>query len=730
MITSVNNLNAEEYRILFAKATQDLMNHKEDGSSNNGDYHYTGFGEEEVKEIRGNEFGVNSNPAYEKDTFFVLDEEQFVLATEENADSEKTYYQAPDISSLNAYFSYIEALAKIDEKYVVLPLTEDIFEINANTREITVPKHFKDNGISVQGDEISEILYFKIDRYFDAQDLNDREMNIYIQWRSSALDDNKQPVEGVSQAFWIDVETAPNYILFGWPISSEITKAAGEITFAVRFYKFNTITQHIDYSFSTLTQKVKIQPSLDFKIQNVIQHTDSNLILDDSTALVINRLVNSDYNDASVQAGEPYFIVNLNPFGAEVTPDPLTGDVELEFWLNRDNNFGESAVKVQANGDGKISYDWSYVTEKNPDTNISSTSIIPSTNVFYKTSDTERWDGSTPDKPVKTYYTINPDDPEADEIVQGGPYYGAGVVYTGTFDEEDENYPEYGIWERFSEAKIQAIGTYYVTVTNKVQSNRVRIRSYKLIVKRPATPTIINQLPTKIALPENGTQEVFVQANSEDKERSKFTYQWQVLDANSTSENEVWNNVSENSSENDHYTFTDSELGIYKVIVTNNLNRLAADIYGTGGEIATNSIESERIRVTKEASAPTYQKSRTNTSISAPESFEVIVSPDASETRTDEDQILVAWYKYNDDPSDQIDLQAELDAIEDGSYTRKEADREVQSELPLISLENENDGSKYHPTEETGTGTYFCVITNVYNGSQKSVVCGPFTCVS
>lgn len=728
MITSVNNLNAEEYRILFAKAMQDLMNHKEDGSSNNGDYHHTGFGDDEIKVISGGDFGIDSNPAYEKDTFFILDGEQFVLATDENADPTETYYQAPDISSLNAYFSYIEALAKIDEKYIVLPLTEDIFEINANTREITVPKHFKDNGISVQGDEISEILYFKIDRYFDAQDLDDPDMNIYIQWRSAAVDENKQPIEGVSQAFCVDVETTPNYIIFGWPISSVITEAAGEIAFAVRFYKFNSLTDHIEYSFSTLTQKVKIQPSLDLKIYDTLKHIDSNLILDDSTALVINRLVNSYYNDASVQAGEPYFIVNLNPFGAEITPDPLTGEVELEAWLDKDNNFSPFLAKVQANGDGKISYDWSYVSERNPNTNNSSTFVVPSTNVFYKTKDDVRWDGSSPDKPVKTYYTINP---ETDDISEDGPYYGAGTVYTGdVFDKEDENYPENGIWERFSEAQISSIGTYYVTVTNKVQTNRVRIESYRLVLKRPATPVITNQPSRQVALAKpDGVEEVSVTAVSDDMEKSKFTYQWQIQNFDS----EEWNNVPadqedlENDGKKATYTIKANNgngLGFYRVIVTNNLNRLQ------NGEIAENSIESEVIRATYEASVPTcigevMDKTRNN---GIP--FSVIVGVDSEEVRTPEDSIEIAWYKYTGGTeNDEFSVTEDKQRIAEGIYQIIEDSDELKQTSttlePIGAVEEGNMGSTYDPGEETGQ--FFCVVTNKYNGSQASRTFGMFS---
>ena len=87
------------------------------------------------------------------------------------------------ITSLNEYFMNIVDLVAMENglQYTILPLDEEPFVINANTREIEVPPSFKD-GVGVQGDQAAEIIYFTIDRYFDATDLNTQ--NIYIEWRN------------------------------------------------------------------------------------------------------------------------------------------------------------------------------------------------------------------------------------------------------------------------------------------------------------------------------------------------------------------------------------------------------------------------------------------------------------------------------------------------------------------------------------------------------------------
>jgi len=55
-----------------------------------------------------------------------------------------------DINNIEGFFGNIERIAQLeDKKFLRLPLDEPMFEINANTRNITVPADFRTNGISV-----------------------------------------------------------------------------------------------------------------------------------------------------------------------------------------------------------------------------------------------------------------------------------------------------------------------------------------------------------------------------------------------------------------------------------------------------------------------------------------------------------------------------------------------------------------------------------------------------
>jgi len=168
------------------------------------------------------------------------------------------------ITSLDQYFNSLVEIVGKNEIYGILPLDEPTFDIDANTRQINVPDEFRKNGISVQGDQISEIIYFTIDRFVDAMDLFLDEVHIIIQWETAASKGGPSE-RGYSVAYLKDISLykTTGKMLFGWAINNSITKNAGSIKFSVRFYKFNS-KQELDFSLSTLTAQATINPGLDF----------------------------------------------------------------------------------------------------------------------------------------------------------------------------------------------------------------------------------------------------------------------------------------------------------------------------------------------------------------------------------------------------------------------------------------------------------------------------------
>lgn len=170
------------------------------------------------------------------------------------------------------------------EYYAMLPVDEPFFEVNANTRVITVPDSFRKNGLSIQNDHLAEIVYFKIDRYFDRNDLAN-DTNIYIDWKVGKK-------EGRSVALWPTTAIDNGYIIFGWGISSDMTAEKGTIQFAVRIESAsdNDGISGPDLVFNTLIASVGINAGLNIS-NNVEQIQVENSIR--------ARFLNSSYTPES-----------------------------------------------------------------------------------------------------------------------------------------------------------------------------------------------------------------------------------------------------------------------------------------------------------------------------------------------------------------------------------------------------------------------------------------------
>lgn len=237
-------------------------------------------------------------------------------------------YYTNEISSLNSYFSWINDLLNITElpilgdnnavvpgkvedfdgmRFSMLPIDEDVFSINANTRDISVPKSFADNGISVRGDEISEVIYFKINRFFDATDLFNQD--VMIEWIApSGLKGYSVPTVKV-------LDETTNYVIFGWALASAITSEAGNVIFSVRFYKYDGDTNKIQYSLSTKTQTAKILPNIGLKIADLLGNDgvmdDYKVLGDEIKALIKERSENSNFG-ADGDRAEPPILLDLD----------------------------------------------------------------------------------------------------------------------------------------------------------------------------------------------------------------------------------------------------------------------------------------------------------------------------------------------------------------------------------------------------------------------------------
>ena len=287
----------------------------------------------------------------------LFDKASKMLIEKPPADRPDSFSEDFAITTLNEYFAYLEDLVKISDQedisrfFVRLPLDEDFFEIDANSRTIKVPNSsFGRYGVGVQGDELAEVVYFTIDRFFDSTDLASNDINIVIQWE--VRNEKRELVAGISQHFGKDIETIPGKIIFGWPISHELTEAAGTIRFAVRFYQTGSgdseEVRQLVYSFSTLPAEVTINASLNY---DLINHSVKEI---DHGKTITSRIKNNGIYDAGAPIpSEPIITIPLyvvSPEGNE-----LVKIVDLPVG---ENSVVKLAVSARNADIGAISYDW------------------------------------------------------------------------------------------------------------------------------------------------------------------------------------------------------------------------------------------------------------------------------------------------------------------------------------------------------------------------------------
>lgn len=109
--------------------------------------------------------------------------------------------------------------------YYRIPADEPIYTINLNTRNVETPDF-----LSVMKDHNAEVIWFKVDRFFDDVDLYGA--TCWIQYKN-ALNE-----EYIAVTIPRVIEDNNHNILYiPWPIHGPATKAAGNITFSFQFFK-------------------------------------------------------------------------------------------------------------------------------------------------------------------------------------------------------------------------------------------------------------------------------------------------------------------------------------------------------------------------------------------------------------------------------------------------------------------------------------------------------------
>jgi len=235
---------------------------------------------------------------------------------------------------LDSYFAHMGDLIGLQKPmYILLPLDEAPFVINANARTVTIPNEFAKCG-AVKGDNFCEIATFTIDRYFDYKDLADA--SIAVQWVNA----NKE--EGISHIHLIDLESIEGKIRFGWPLTEDITKYPGQVQFAVRFYVEDESNKgKFKYLLNTLTNSLMVKDGLN--LVNPMHERADNY---DMFASFIKNSQN------------PAYTIPVTPLFVEAN-----GGIDLKKYgaIDLDSNMLELKAQAVAADLGAITYKWIYV---------------------------------------------------------------------------------------------------------------------------------------------------------------------------------------------------------------------------------------------------------------------------------------------------------------------------------------------------------------------------------
>lgn len=139
---------------------------------------------------------------------------------------------------------------------VPIPGEEERLLIDLETRTIEAPEY-----LSVQFDHDSETVFFEIDRYFDSVDLSS--MCCVIQYINAGKEGRFYPVP------FYDTLTKEGKIIFPWQISGEVTKYAGNVEYAVRFYSIDFDNQRFNFNLNTQSAKSKVLYGMDVDTQEI-----------------------------------------------------------------------------------------------------------------------------------------------------------------------------------------------------------------------------------------------------------------------------------------------------------------------------------------------------------------------------------------------------------------------------------------------------------------------------
>lgn len=133
-----------------------------------------------------------------------------------------------------------------DPTYYRIPHYEPIYNIDLSTRTIEAPEF-----LSVLEDHNAEVIWFKVDRFYDDVDLYGS--TCWIQYKNALKEDYIQ--HSVPKVI---AESNHDVLYFPWAIAGPATRAAGNVQFSFQFFKMSEDGKRVFYSINTKPATSKI----------------------------------------------------------------------------------------------------------------------------------------------------------------------------------------------------------------------------------------------------------------------------------------------------------------------------------------------------------------------------------------------------------------------------------------------------------------------------------------
>ncbi len=264
------------------------------------------------------------------------------------------------LSTINEYYAYMKDFFDLGAyKFIMLPLEEEPFKIDLNTRQVIIPNSFS-RCASIQNDQLAETIIFTVDRYFDYMDLSNTV--IYIQWT------NPNGLERATLVEMVDLESERenNKIRFAWPLHDGVTSTPGIVKFSVRFVRVDDDNKML-YSLNTLESQIIIkpalQPNLDFQaIESPVSQNLFSQAIVNSQHVIEGIAPPQQPNFGAPGMNLKYGITNSS---GEVTFYDLEDFEANVKTINLVDNTLTFYVQAIAPDTGLVQYKWYYQPDKN-----------------------------------------------------------------------------------------------------------------------------------------------------------------------------------------------------------------------------------------------------------------------------------------------------------------------------------------------------------------------------